>query len=258
MIGGRPQDLAAWAPPGKPRRRPGRIIFWILVAFSAALVAVAVGIGVATTRQYTEPSTAMEKTLQPGDRLLVTLGTDARRGDVIVFRKPATAASPAGVYLKRLIGLPGDQVVCCDARDRVTVNGKPLDEPYIDLDGAPSQYRFHATLGAGQIWLLGDNRALSLDSRAWGPVPASGIIGYVAAVDRGASVTTLRTPRTFVADGLAPPDSRLAPYVLVSVAVSIGILALLILAVIGIIRFAIRRSRAKRHLPSRYATDGPS
>jgi hypothetical protein len=80
----------------------------------------------------------------------------------------------------------------------------------------------------------------------------------VSVVERGASATRLRTPQAFVADGLAPPDTRLAPYVLVFALVSIGILALLVLAVIGIIRFAIRRSRSKRHLPAGYATYGPS
>jgi signal peptidase I len=258
MIGEPPQNQAAWVPPGKPRRRAGRVIFWVLVALSGALVTAAIGIGVVTTRQYAEPSTAMEKTLQPGDRLLVTLGTDARRGDIIVFRKPATASSPAGIYVKRLIGLPGDHVACCDLRDRVTVNGKPLDEPYIDLDGAPLQFRFSVTLGPGQIWVLGDNRTLSLDSRAWGPVPASAIIGYASARGRGLSTMALRTPETFVADGLAPPDKRIAPYVLLTGLALIGIVALLVLGVLGIIRFAIRRSRSRRHLPMGYATYGPS
>ena len=111
-----------------------------------------------------------------------------------------------------------------------TVNGKPLNEPYIDLGGTPRQYSLSAVLGPGQIWVLGDNRPLSIDSRAWGSVPASGIIGYASAVERGASVTRLRTPPPFVADGLAP---------------------------VGIIRFAIRRSRARRNLPRGYATYGP-
>jgi signal peptidase I len=261
MIGEPEQNQAVWVPPGKPRRRPGRVIFWVLAALSAALLVAGIGLGVATMRQYFVPSVSMEKTLQPSDRLLVILGTDVRRGDIIIFRKPATAASPADglfVFVKRLIGLPGDHVACCDAKGRVTVNGKPLDETYVDPAGPPSQFRFSVTLVPGQIWVLGDNRNVSLDSRAWGPVPASGIIGYVSVVERGASATRLRTPQTFVADGLAPPDTRLAPYVLVFALVFIGILALLVLAVIGVIRFAIRRSRSKRHLPAGYATYGPS
>jgi signal peptidase I len=264
MIEGPRPDLAAWAPPGKPRRRLGRIIFWVLVALSAALVVVGIGISAATTRRYTEESAAMETTLRPGDLLLVTLGPDARRGDIIVFRKPATAVSPnttasaAGIYIKRLIGLPGDHVMCCDLSGRVAVNGKPLNEPYIDLGGAPRQYSFSAVLGPGQIWVLGDYRAMSLDSRAWGPVPASGIIGYASAIEHGASVTRLRTPQTFVADGLAPPDTRSAPYLRALALVPIGILALLILAVVGIIRFAIRRSRARRDRPPGYAPYGPA
>jgi signal peptidase I len=258
MIGDPQQDHAAWVPPGKPRRRAGRVIFWVLVAFSVALVVAAIGLSVVMTRQYTQSSAAMETTLQPGDRLLVTAGTDVRRGDIIVFRIPATTGLPAGIYVKRLIGLPGDHVACCDAQGRVTVNGKPLDETYIGPAGPPSKFKFSVTLGPGQIWVLGDNRNISLDSRRWGPVPASGIIGHASAIARGLSTTPLRTPETFVADRLAPPDKRIAPYVLSGALALIGIVALLILGVIGIIRFTIRRSRSKRHLPRGYATYGPS
>ena len=257
MIGDPQQDQAAWVPPGKPQRRVGRVIFWVLVALSGALVVAAIGLSVVKTHSYVESSAAMEKTLQPGDRLLVTPGTDVRRGDIIVFRKPATTAFPGGVYPKRLIGLPGDHVACCDTQGRVTVNGKPLDETYIDPAGPPSHVKFSVTLGPGQIWVLGDNRDISLDSRAWGPIPASGIIGHASAIGRGLSTTALHTPETFVADGLAPPDKRIPPYVLPGALALIGMAALLVLGVIGILRFTIRRSRSKRHLPRGYATYGP-
>jgi signal peptidase I len=258
MIGGSPQDLAAWAPPGKPRRRTGRIVFWVLVALSAALVLAAIGLGRATMHQYYEPGSGMQNTLRPGDRVFVALGTNVRRGDMVVFPVPASARAPGGLVVKRVIGLPGDHVACCDAQGRVTVNGKAIDETYIDPAGPPSRFSFSATLGPGQTWMLGDNRNVSYDSRGYGPVPQSAITGRVVAVIRSLRATTVRTPQTFVADGLAPPDRRLSPLVLVSVLISAGIAGFLILAIVGIIRFAIRRSRAKRDLPPGYAPYGPT
>lgn len=208
--------------------------------------------------QFYEPPGAkgMNNTVQPGDRLFVALGTNVRRGDIVVVTLPASVPGPGGLVVKRVIGLPGDHVACCDATGRVTVNGKALGETYIDPAGPPSRFTFSVTLGPGQTWMLGDNRNVSYDSRGFGPVPQSAITGRVVDVIRSLSATTVRTPQTFVASGLAPPDKRLSPLVLVSAAISAGILALLILAIVGIIRYAIRRSRAKRQLPGRYATSG--
>jgi signal peptidase I len=253
MIEGPQQDFPAWAPPGKPRRRAGRIIFWVLAAISAALVVAGIGLSFATTRQYIDPTAAMAKTLEPGDHMLVTLGTNVRRGDIIVFHTPA---APTGLYVKRLIGLPGDHVACCDARGRVTVNGKPLNETYLEPGSPPSAIKFNVRLGPGQIWVLGDNRSISLDSREWGPIPASGIVGRVFAVGPGLPVTMIRTPQTFIADGLAPPDHRSPPYVYLAGLSAIGVVALIILAVIGITRSAIRRSRARRRPPIPHPTFG--
>jgi signal peptidase I len=258
MIGEPEQNQAVWVPPGKPRRRPGRVIFWVLVALSAALVAAGIGLSLASTRRYTGPAGSMANTIVAGDHLLVTPGPDVRRGDIIVFLMPATQYGPGGVAVKRLIGLPGDRVACCDAGGRVTVNGKPLNETYLNPAGPPSKFRFSVTLGPSQIWVLGDNRNISFDSRGYGPVQTSAIIGRVFAIGRGLPLTMLHTPATFVADGLAPPDKRIAPYAWFTTLALIGMVALLVLAVIGIIRFAIRRSRSKRHLPAGYATYGPS
>jgi signal peptidase I len=208
--------------------------------------------------QYYEPGSGMQNTLQPGDRVFVALGTNVRRGDMVVFPVPASAHGPGGLVVKRVIGLPGDHVACCDAHGRVTVNGKAIDETYIDPAGPPSRFNFSATLGPGQTWMLGDNRNVSYDSRGYGPVPQSAITGRVVAVIRNLRAATVRTPQTFVADGLAPPDRRLSSLVLVSVLISAGIAGLLILAIVGIIRFAIRRSRAKRDRPPGYAPYGPT
>jgi signal peptidase I len=253
MAGNPQQNQAAWMPPGKPRRRVGRIIFWVLVAISVALVAAAIGVTAATMRQYWDPTAGMEKTLAPGDHIMVALGSNVRRGDIIAFHTPA---EPALTSVKRVIGLPGDHVACCDARNRVTVNGKPLNETYIKLGDVPSTIKFNVGLGPGQIWVMGDNRTISLDSREFGPVAVSTIVGHAFAMGHRFPLTTLRTPPTFVADGLAPPDTRIPPYVYVAMLSSVGIVALIILAIIGITRFIIRRSRARRHPPILYPTFG--
>ena len=198
----------------------------------------------------------MANTLQPGDRIFVEFGTNVRRGDIVVFRMPASVRAAPGAYVKRVIGLPGDHVACCDTQGRVTVNGKAIDETYIAPAGPPSRFTFSVTLGPGQTWMLGDNRNVSYDSRGFGPIPQSAITGRVVDVIRRLPATTVRTPQTFVANGLAPPDKRLSPLVLVSAAISAGIVGLLILTIVGIIRFAIRRSQAKRDMHRGYATYG--
>jgi signal peptidase I len=260
MIGGPSQGLAAWTPPGTPRRRGGRIVFWVLVALSAALVVAGIGLAPATMHQFYEPPTGkgMNNTVRPGDRIFVAVGTNVRRGDIVVARLPASVPGPGGLVVKRVIGLPGDQVACCDAGGRVTVNGRAIDETYLNPAGPPSRFTFSVTLGPGQTWMLGDNRNVSYDSRDYGPIRQSAITGRVVAVVRNFSAATVRTPQTFVASGLAPPDKRLSPLVLVSVLISAGIVALLVLAIVGIIRFAIRRSRARRNLREGYNMYAPS
>ena len=140
------------------------------------------------------PSESMENTLLVGDRVVVQKITDPQRGDVVVFEDPGgwldtepagdpgpldkllefigfpTASSPEHL-IKRVIGMPGDRVVCCDTEGRITVNGDPLDETsylYTDPDGvqvAPSDIEFDVTVPSGRIFVMGDHRDLSADSR---------------------------------------------------------------------------------------------
>ncbi|HEX3751527.1 MAG TPA: signal peptidase I [Streptosporangiaceae bacterium] len=210
--------------------------------FGLAIVAVVAGIllGARSMRAYRDPSTGMEPAIKPGDRLSVVVSQNVRRGDVIVFTRPGLDVA----YVKRVIGLPGDRVGCCNAQGRITVDGKPLDETYIDPDGPPSRSRFSVTLKPGQMWAMGDNRDISLDSRSWGPVPTSGITGRV--VEDVSAATTLRTPQTFVAEGLAPPDHRAAPDAGPIALAGSGLLAVVMLAVFGTIRFFVWRHRSRR------------
>jgi len=162
------------------------------------------------------PSGSMENTLQIKDRVAVNripfIGNDISRGDVIVFRDPAgwlpeassveenkvtnaireglvlvgVVPNPAKQYLvKRVIGVAGDKVV---AKDQVlTINGKPTNEPYIFAGNTPSDTDFNITVPEGKVWVMGDHRGASGDSRVHqddvnnGMVPVERITGRVVA-----------------------------------------------------------------------------
>lgn len=140
------------------------------------------------------PSPSMEQTLSIGDRVVVEKLSSIKRGEVVVFEDPGgwltetayTQRGPIGRALqfvgvlpdnstehliKRLVGLPGDRVICCDSDGRITVNAQPLDESrylYVGPDGqraAPSTIRFEVVVPEGRIFVMGDNRAHSRDSR---------------------------------------------------------------------------------------------
>ncbi|KAB1919079.1 signal peptidase I [Micromonospora arida] len=138
----------------------------------AILVAVLVRAFVLQT--FFIPSPSMENTLKIDDRVLVNkLVYDFRsphRGEVIVFKAPtAWSGNPDGEdFIKRVIGIPGDHVVCCDPEERLMINGKSLDEPYIfSMDGIrdkPADQEFDITVPEGRLWVMGDHRSASGDS----------------------------------------------------------------------------------------------
>jgi signal peptidase I len=136
------------------------------------------------------PSESMENTLLVGDRVVVEKLTDVKRGDVVVFEDPGGWLGPEesgqkrgsigrffevvgllpdsshGHLIKRLIGMPGDKVACCDSQGRILVNGQPLDETgYLYPGDAPSQIEFQVTVPAGKVFVMGDHRSASGDSR---------------------------------------------------------------------------------------------
>ncbi|MFI6233188.1 signal peptidase I [Micromonospora sp. NPDC050784] len=138
----------------------------------AILVAVLVRAFVLQT--FFIPSPSMENTLKIDDRVLVNkLVYDFRsphRGEVIVFKAPIEwSGNPDGEdFIKRVIGIPGDHVVCCDPEERLMINGKSLDEPYIfSMDGIrdkPADQEFDITVPEGRLWVMGDHRSASGDS----------------------------------------------------------------------------------------------
>jgi len=87
-------------------------------------------------------------------------------------------------FIKRVIGVPGDHVVCCDSQGRITVNGVPLSEDYLFPGDAPSEQDFNVTVPAGRLWVMGDHRSSSSDSRYHTGDPGGGTIAIDRVVGR--------------------------------------------------------------------------
>jgi signal peptidase I len=241
-------------PRGTSRSRIVKIVFWALIGLAVGLLIVSIVMLFVITRVYAVSTPTMGNTVPSGDRVLLAPGSAVHRGDVVVLRVPVRVSGTSTVFVKRVIGLPGDHVACCDSRGRVTVNGRPLDENYLFPGDPPSRSGFSVSLGPGQVWVMGDSRTISVDSRKWGPVALSGVVGRVVLVNHGVSFTALHTPRTYVAEGLAPPDTRTDAYLVLALLVAGAIVALLVLALAGVTAFMIGQRRAPQAAPPPPAT----
>jgi len=144
--------------------RLGRTVSGLAVALGCVLFLGGFGWAAVAYRPYTVPTDSMRPTVNPGDKVLAqkVSGADVHRGDVVVFKDALWGDLP---MVKRVVGVGGDTVACCDKQGRMMVDGKPVDEPYLRGSGPASLTPFSTKVPTGELFLVGDNRAVSLDSR---------------------------------------------------------------------------------------------
>ncbi|KUL26135.1 signal peptidase I [Streptomyces regalis] len=185
----------------KVKRRRRRSAMKEIPLLVGVAVLIALVLKTFLVQAFVIPSGSMEQTIQIGDRVLVDkltpwFGSKPQRGDVVVFKDPGgwlrgeqttvkkedpvvikqvkQALTFIGLLpsddekdlIKRVVGVGGDRVKCCDTQGRVTVNGVPLNEDYLYPGNAPSDTQFDITVPQGRLWVMGDHRANSADSRA--------------------------------------------------------------------------------------------
>ncbi|KUJ64651.1 S26 family signal peptidase [Streptomyces albus subsp. albus] len=171
--------------PEDDRGRTGRRLSGIAVAVGCVLFLGGFIWGAVLYKPYTVPTDSMAPTIQRGARVLAERidGDQVRRGDVVVFRDKVWGDVP---MVKRVVAIGGDQIVCCDRQGRLSVNGTPIKETYL-RDRTASMTTFSATVPKGELFLLGDHRSDSLDSRehladaSHGTVPRSAVDARVDA-----------------------------------------------------------------------------
>ncbi|MEV6164436.1 signal peptidase I [Streptomyces sp. NPDC052052] len=219
------------------RRRRRSAIREIPLLLTVALV-IALVLKTFLVQAFVIPSGSMEQTIRIGDRVLVDkltpwFGSRPQRGEVVVFKDPGgwlqqentgTKESPVVVkqvkevltfigllpsddeqdLIKRVIGVGGDTVKCCDKDGRITVNGEPLDEPYLYPGNPPSLVKFEVKVPAGRIFVMGDHRSNSADSRYHLDEPEHGTVSEDEVVGRAVVIAwpfghwgKLEIPATF-------------------------------------------------------------
>ena len=189
----RPDDSAPPSPPTRrrhsavtpPKRPPSRsrtAIEWAIVAVVA--LALAFGMRTFVFQAYYVPSGSMIPTLQIGDRILVQKlffsPSDVHTGEIVVFHGPAAdvvCGSPQSILVKRVIGLPGETI--SSKGNTVYLNGKPLAEPWLPAGTQLGRAIQKQVIPPGRYFMMGDNRSISCDSRYWGTIPGSNMIGRV-------------------------------------------------------------------------------
>ncbi|MFJ3199851.1 signal peptidase I [Streptomyces sp. NPDC086989] len=205
---------------GNGRGGLGNVLSGIAVAVGFVLFLGAFVWGALVYQPYTVPTDSMVPTVQPGDRVLAQRidGGEVRRGDVVVFNDAMWSDSP---MVKRVVAVGGDTVKCCGTGGTLTVNGRELQEPYIEHgqpgaagagQGTVSDTPFEVTVPEGNLFLLGDRRFTSLDSRAHlqeagqGTVPRSTVRARVDAL-AWPSMKMIDRPGTYAAlpGGISQP-----------------------------------------------------
>ncbi|MET7618718.1 signal peptidase I [Streptomyces sp. NPDC005408] len=185
------------------RGRLGNALSGLAVAVGCVLFLGGFIWGAVVYQPYTVPTDSMTPTVQAGDRVLAERidGDQVRRGDIVVFRDKQWGDMP---MVKRVVGVGGDTIACCGDGGKLTVNGKAIDEPYLRTKG-PASNKFTATVPDGQLFMLGDERMGSLDSRVHlqdpgqGSVPRSAVKARLDAVAWPLNGGLLERPKGFAA-----------------------------------------------------------
>ncbi|MGK5627097.1 signal peptidase I [Streptomyces sp. URMC 123] len=226
------------------RRRRRSALKEIPILIGVALL-IALVLKTFLVQAFVIPTGSMEQTIRIGDRVLVDkltpwFGWQPQRGDIVVFKDPGgwlesdrttSGDDPVGIkqgkqlltfigllpsedeqdLIKRVVAVGGDTVRCCDADGRITVNGRPLDEPYLHPGNAPSETRFEVQVPPGRLFVLGDHRERSADSRFHLDEEGSGTVAENLVVGRAVVIAWpfghwrwLEEPETFA----TVPDAR--------------------------------------------------
>ncbi|MEV6998261.1 signal peptidase I [Streptomyces sp. NPDC093982] len=279
----------------KRRRRRSAIKEVPLLVGVAVLIALV--LKTFLVQAFVIPSGSMEQTIQIGDRVLVDkltpwFGSEPQRGDVVVFKDPGgwlqdeqttvkkedpvvikqvkEALTFIGLLpsedekdlIKRVVGVGGDRVKCCDTQGRVTVNGVPLNEDYLYPGNAPSDSKFDITVPQGRLWVMGDHRANSADSRAHQNQGYGGTVSETEVVGRAMVIAwpfghwnSLEEPKTYASVSDAATGSTAAAQQSHRVASdeSIGTIQLpspaelpLVMGVVGLHRLSVRQRHRVR------------
>lgn len=208
---------------GKNRSRSTRRFIRDIVVIFVLAIVISVGIKTYLIRSFYIPSGSMENTLQIQDRIIVNQLVPKlmplQHGDVVVFSDPGgwlpthlsapvnpvagavdwaltaigfSASDSNDHLIKRVIGLPGDKVTCCNALGQIEVNGIAIDEPYLKLPSGISKVSsmdFAVVVPANSLWVMGDNRYSSADSRYNRDTPSRGFVPVDNVVGRAFVIT---------------------------------------------------------------------
>ncbi|MEU6374732.1 signal peptidase I [Streptomyces sp. NPDC046909] len=238
----------------KVKRRRRRSALKEIPLLVGVAVLIALVLKTFLVQAFVIPSGSMEQTIQIGDRVLVDkftpwFGSKPQRGDVVVFKDPGgwlndeqtttKKEDPVVIkqvkegltfigllpsdnekdLIKRVVGVGGDRVKCCDAQGRVTVNGVPLTEgDYLYPGNAPSKDAFDITVPQGRLWVMGDHRANSADSRSHQNTDYGGTVSEDSVVGRAMVIAwpfgrwnTLDEPKTYASITDSTSGSTAAP-----------------------------------------------
>lgn len=181
-VGPPPEPPPRGAAPGDRGIR--RVVEWVVVLVGA--VAIMLVVQATSLQVYRIPSSSMAPTLRDGDRVAVNKWSyrlhDVNRGDIVVFNRPDDPSITEAHLVKRVVGLPGETVTITN--DHVLIDGQVLDEGYLPAGTVTDAIGTHpcppsdpCRIPEAQVWVMGDNRSNSMDSRFFGPLPESKIVG---------------------------------------------------------------------------------